>query len=67
MDASEVVLTVIKPCLTLLSAGLVGGSGGVANLKTVPYIEGVTDVLLRSVTPQVPKELPLLGIHIATL
>jgi len=32
----------------LVFAGLFGGSGGVANLKTVPYIEGVTDVFLRS-------------------
>ena len=31
MEGSEVLLTVIKLCLTLLSAGLFGGSGGVAN------------------------------------
>jgi hypothetical protein len=27
---------------------LFGGSGGVANLKTVPIYQGVTDVFLRS-------------------
>ena len=27
---------------------LVGGSGGVANLKTVPIYQGVTDAFLRS-------------------
>jgi len=32
----------------LVFAGLVGGSGGVANLKTVPIYQGVTDVFLRS-------------------
>ena len=32
----------------MVFAGLVGGSGGVANLKTVPIYQGVTDVFLRS-------------------
>ena len=32
----------------LVFAGLVGGSGGVANLKTVPIYQGVTDLFLRS-------------------
>ena len=31
----------------LMSAGLFGGSGGVANLKTVPIYQGVNDVFLR--------------------
>ena len=35
----------------MVFAGLVGGSGGVANLKTVPIYQGVTDVFLRSSYP----------------
>ena len=31
----------------LVCAGLFGRSGGVANLKTVPIYQGVTDVFLR--------------------
>ena len=31
----------------LVFAGQFGGSGGVANLKTVPIYQGVTDAFLR--------------------
>jgi hypothetical protein len=48
MELLQVLSMMVIPCLTLISAGLFGRSGGVANLKTVPYIEGVTDVFLRS-------------------
>jgi len=39
---------------------LFGGSGGVANLKTVPIYQGVTDVFLRSSCTD-PDGLQLLG------
>ena len=40
----------------LVFAGLFGRSGGVANLKTVPIYQGVTDVFLRSNYATVPDE-----------
>ena len=44
----------------LVFAVLFGGSGGVANLKTVPIYQGVTDVFLRSSCTG-PDGLQLLG------
>jgi hypothetical protein len=55
----------------LVFAGLFGRSGGVANLKTVPIYQGVTDVFLRpsctgpdvADVTSLPMELYSLGIH----
>ena len=49
MEDSVVVLMYVKPCLALwyLQCCLVD-QGGVANLKTVPIYQGVTDMFLRS-------------------
>ena len=44
----------------LVFAVLFGGSGGVANLKTVPIYQGVTDVFLR-LSCTGPDGLQLLG------
>ena len=49
MEASAVVLIVVIPCLALwYQLGWLVDLGGVANLKTVPIYQGVTDVFLRS-------------------
>ena len=38
----------VKPCLAFGISWAVWGTGGVANLKTVPIYQGVTDAFLRS-------------------
>ena len=55
---SDVCQTVSSP---LVFTVLVGGSGGVANLKTVPVYQGVTDAFLRSSYATDPDGLQLLG------
>ena len=52
---------VVKSCLDFGIAGQFGGSGGVANLKTVPVYQGVTDAFLRSSYATDPDGLQLLG------
>ena len=47
----------------LINLCLVGGSGGVANLKTVPIYQGVTDVFLRPSYATDSDGLTLLGIR----
>jgi hypothetical protein len=56
-----VVLIHAKPCLALwYLLGWLVDQGGVANLKTVPIYQGVTDVFLRSSCTD-PDGLQLLG------
>ena len=58
---SDVCQTVSSP---LVFAVLFGGSGGVANLKTVPIYQGVTDVFLRSSYP-IDSDEPLASFVVA--